>query len=60
MGQVPTLAASVDIVLVTTRYNKTIDKPVISVFGLISGINEEQTAKDIVEACRRVLASEPE
>jgi len=55
VGQVHNLQDGVDVILLTTRYNKPLDKPVVSVFGLISGINEEQTAQDVVDACRRVL-----
>lgn len=60
VGQIQTLQDSVDIVLVTTRYNKPTTKPVISVFGLISGINEEKTVADVVAACRKVLGASGE
>lgn len=58
VGQVESLQDSVDLILVTTRYNRPLDKPVVSVFGLISGINEEQTVADVVAACRKVLAQD--
>lgn len=60
VGQVQTLQDNVDVILVTTRYNKPTTKPIISVFGLISGINEEKTVSDVVAACRKVLAASGE
>lgn len=56
VGQVQNLQDSVDLILLTTRYSKPLTKPVVSVFGLISGINEEKTVADIVTACREILA----
>lgn len=58
VSQVPSMQDSVDVILLTTRYNKPLNKPVVSVFGLISGINEEKTAQEIVDACRAVQAGQ--
>lgn len=58
IGQIPVLAPRVDVVMVTTRYMKPVDKPVIQVFGLISGINESQVAQEVVDACRAALEKE--
>lgn len=55
IGQIPALQEGVDIILVTTPYRKPVDKPIISVFNLISGINEQATAQEIVDACRTVM-----
>ncbi|ROR54505.1 PTS system IIB component (Gat family) [Luteococcus japonicus] len=55
VSQVPAMADSVDIIMVTARYAKQIDKPVIQVFGLISGINEDAVAQQIVDEARKVL-----
>ncbi|MDR1853066.1 MAG: PTS sugar transporter subunit IIB [Propionibacteriaceae bacterium] len=57
VARLPELQDAADVIMLTTRYNKPLDKPVVSVFGLISGINEEQTEKQIVDACRKVLES---
>ncbi|MFV0451900.1 MAG: PTS sugar transporter subunit IIB [Propioniciclava sp.] len=54
VGQIPALQDGADIILVTTPYRKPVDKPIISVFNLISGINEQATAQEIVAACRAV------
>jgi PTS system galactitol-specific IIB component len=54
VGQIQYLQDDVDIIMVTTKYNKPLKKPVVSVFGLISGINEEQVKKDIIQVCKQV------
>ncbi len=56
IAQVQTLQQDVDVIMLTTRYQKPLDKPVISVFGLISGINEAAVEQKIVDTCRAVLA----
>lgn len=58
IGQIPSLASDVDVVMTTTRYPKPLDKPIVQVFGLISGINEDQVAQEVVDACRAVLDGE--
>lgn len=58
IGQIPALAPSVDVVMTTTRYPKPLDKPILQVFGLISGINEDKVAQEIVNVCRAILESE--
>ena len=55
VGQVHYLQDDVDLILLTTKYNKPLNKPVISVFGLISGINEDQIKKEIIETCREII-----
>lgn len=54
VGQVQYLQDDVDIIMLTTKYNKPLTKPVISVFGLISGINEDQIKKEIIETCKEI------
>lgn len=56
MNEIEGKQNDVDLILVTTNYKKEVSKPVISVFGLISGINKDKIADDIVEACKKVLA----
>lgn len=58
VGQVPALVDTVDVIMLTTRYPKPLDKPVIQVFGLISGINEDKVAKEIVDTCNQILQGE--
>ncbi|GFN37097.1 PTS sugar transporter subunit IIB [Tepidimicrobium xylanilyticum] len=54
VGQVPDLQDDVDVIMLTTRYNKPLSKPVLSVFGLISGINEDQIKKQVIETCKKI------
>ena len=55
VGQVQTLQDGVDVVMLTTRYPKPLKKPLVQVFGLISGINEDAIKDEIVSTCRSVL-----
>ena len=58
VGQVQTLQDGVDVVMLTTRYPKPLKKPLVQVFGLISGINEDAIKDEIVSTCRSVLEAE--
>ena len=58
VGQVQTLQDGVDVVMLTTRYPKPLKKPLVQVFGLISGINEDAIKDGIVSTCRSVLEAE--
>lgn len=58
VGQVQTLQDGVDVVMLTTRYPKPLKKPLVQVFGLISGINEDAIKDEIVSTCRSVLEVE--
>ena len=53
-----TLQDGVDVVMLTTRYPKPLKKPLVQVFGLISGINEDAIKDEIVSTCRSVLEAE--
>lgn len=55
VGQLPVLQNGVDVIMLTTRYGKPLNKPVIQVFGLISGINEDAVAEEIISTCRDIL-----
>lgn len=56
MNEIEGKQNDVDLILVTTNYRKPVSKPVISVFGLISGINKDKIAANIVEACQKILS----
>lgn len=51
---ITSLEKNVDVVMVTMNYRTPINKPLIKVFGLISGINQKRVANEIVEVCQRV------
>ncbi len=55
MNEIPTMQDVVDVIMVTTNYRKPVNKPLIKVFGLISGINKEAVEKEIVDTCRKLL-----
>ncbi|MFZ2625295.1 MAG: PTS sugar transporter subunit IIB [Propionibacterium sp.] len=55
IGQVQTLQDDVDVIMVTTRYQKPVRKPIISVFGLISGIDQKSVEDEVVKVCRQAL-----
>lgn len=55
VGQLSSLQGGVDVIMLTTRYPKPLDKPIVQVFGLISGINEDAVKKEIIDICRKVL-----
>lgn len=52
--EIPTRQDGVDIIFVTSNYNKPTSKPLIKVFGLISGINKEGIKKEIIAACKEI------
>ena len=51
---IKSLEKNVDVVMVTMNYRALISKPLIKVFGLISGINQEQIAKEIIKECQMI------
>ncbi|WP_085829662.1 PTS sugar transporter subunit IIB [Collinsella vaginalis] len=55
MNEIQSMQDIVDVIMVTTNYRKPVTKPLIKVFGLISGINQESVEKEIVDTCTRLL-----
>jgi PTS system galactitol-specific IIB component len=53
----PSLAKQNDVIITTSKYTKDLGKPVITGFGLISGIGADAIADKIVKACKEVLAA---
>lgn len=58
LNEIPNKKDQVDLILTTSKYNKNIDTPVISVFSLISGVNKEKTEKEILNECKNILEKE--
>ena len=56
MSEIPSKQDDVDLILVTTNYRKKVNKPLIKVFGLISGIGMDKIAEDIIKACKEIMA----
>ena len=57
IAEVPDKQANVDVVLTTANYRKSLDKPHLSVFGLVSGVNEAATKKKVAELLKKVAES---
>lgn len=55
MSEIQSKQDDVDLIMVTTNYRKPVKKPLIKVFGLISGIGEDKIKEEIVTACRALL-----
>lgn len=55
LGEIPIKQDEVDIILTTANYRKPLNKPCMTVFGLISGVNEEQVKRKVIELCNEVL-----
>ena len=55
MSEIPLKQNDVDLILTTTNYRKPLEKHCISVFGLISGINEGKIKQSIIDECHKIL-----
>ena len=55
LSEVSTKQDLVDVVFTTANYRQPLSKPKLSVFGLISGINEEKTKEDVIELLKNAL-----
>ena len=57
IAEVPDKQAQVDVVFTTANYRKPLDKPHLSVFGLVSGVNEAGTKAKVAELLKKVAES---
>ncbi len=55
IGEVGVKQHDVDVVCTTTAYRKPLDKPLLSVFPLISGINKDKCEADLIALLQKVL-----
>lgn len=49
ISQIPSLEKDVDLILVTSKYTSPISKPIIEVFGLLTGINTAAIENQIIQ-----------
>lgn len=49
IAEVPSAQANVDVVFTTANYRKPLDKPYMSVFGLVSGVNADKTKAGVMK-----------
>ena len=54
IAEVPEKQRDVDIVLTTANYRQPLDKPYMSVFGLISGVNKADTEKKLEDLLKKI------
>lgn len=55
MSEIQSKQDDVDVIMVTTNYRKPVTKPLIKVFGLISGIGEDKIKEEIISTCKSLL-----
>ena len=58
LGEISTKEKEVDVILTTTNYRKPLSKPYMSVFGLISGVNEEKVKNDLIALLKEISEKE--
>ena len=58
LAEVPSKQQDVDVVLTTANYRKPLEKPQMSVFGLVSGINADKVKADLAELLKKVQNEE--
>lgn len=58
IAEVPEKQKDVDIVLTTANYRQPLDKPYMSVFGLISGVNKANIEKQLEELLKQVAEAQ--
>lgn len=54
IAEVPAKQQDVDLVLTTANYRQPLEKPYMSVFGLISGVNKAGTEKKLAELMKKI------
>lgn len=54
IAEVPSKQHDVDVVFTTANYRNPLEKPHLSVFGLVSGINKQQTAKKVGDLLKQI------
>ena len=56
ISEVPERQYDVDVVLTTANYRNPLERPYLSVFPLISGVNRDKCEQDLVELFKKVQA----
>lgn len=54
IAEVPLKQKDVDVVFTTANYRNPLEKPHLSVFGLVSGINKEGTKQKVAELLKKI------
>lgn len=56
IAEVPTKQADVDLVLTTANYRKPLEKPYMSVFGLVSGVGADKVRRELAALLKKIQA----
>ena len=56
IAEVPAKQAEVDLVLTTANYRKPLEKPHMSVFGLVSGVGAAKVRTELAELLKKIQA----
>lgn len=54
LGEITDKEKDVDVILTTANYRKPLSKPYMSVFGLISGVNEAKVKSDLIALLQKI------
>lgn len=54
IAEIPGKQKDVDVVLTTANYRQPLEKPFMSVFGLVSGVNKAGAEKKLAELLKKV------
>ncbi|MGM9539947.1 PTS sugar transporter subunit IIB [Anaerovibrio sp.] len=57
IADIPSQQSNVDVVFTTANYRKPLDKPHLSVFGLVSGVNEAKVKADVAALLKQIAES---
>ena len=58
ISEVPIKQKDVDVVFTTANYRNLLEKPHLSVFGLVSGLNKEESGRIAEKDFRRVIKAQ--
>lgn len=58
LGEVPARQGEVDLVLTTANYRNPLEKPHMSVFGLVSGVNATKVETDLTALLKKIAAED--
>lgn len=56
LGELETKQQDYDLILTTANYKKTLTVPHMSVFGLVSGVNEDSVKEKLLQLCHEIVS----
>jgi PTS system galactitol-specific IIB component len=58
LGELESKQKEVDLILTTANYKKSLEVPQMSVFGLVSGVNEDTVKQKLVNMCNDIIGKQ--